>query len=271
MRGVKERSKNEKINAGYFQGLQEEIHRRTGITKPVIHKAIRDNDMSSSKKFLVIATALEIIEERKKGMMETVEEPVISYETLDLNRLYQYADYLRWQFKERVELIRGRIFKMSPAPAVNHQAILSSIQYEFYRVFLHGNCKVFPAPFDVRLQPPGAPENTTVVQPDITIICDISKLDSKGCKGTPDLVVEILSHSNQKHDLERKFELYQACGIPEYWIVYPVEKMVLVYHLVNGIYEGSRPYTEGMTAESRTFHPLKIPVKDIFIGVLDFE
>ncbi|MBC7890035.1 MAG: Uma2 family endonuclease [Ferruginibacter sp.] len=152
---------------------------------------------------------------------------------------FTYADYLTWNFKERIELIRGKIFKMCPAPTFTHQAILLNIATKF-SIFLNENpCKCFPAPVDVKLK--GKPfkkkklrddEITTVVQPDIIVVCDIEKLeDDRSVDGAPELVVEILSPGNTKTEIKYKFDLYEENGVLEYWVVYPEYKQIYVYLL----------------------------------------
>jgi len=257
------RSKNPVINSGYYQGLQQEIHIRTGITKPVIYKAIRENDTSSPKKMEAIRMALEIIAQRSKGVY-TLEEPISLYHSSDSNLLYTYWDYLKWQFEERVELIKGKIFKMAPAPSSGHQTVSLNLTLEIATMFKRQPCRVFSAPFDVRLSIPNAPKDTTVVQPDLCIICDETKIDSKGCNGSPDLIVEILSASNQSHDLNRKFEIYESSGVSEYWIVDPSMRIVFVYTLQNSKFVGLRPFGEGMVVESPLFPQLQIAVENIF-------
>ena len=200
---------------------------------------------------------------------DKVEEPIVEYGRLDLNGIYTYWDYLKWQFEERVELIRGKIFKMSPAPNVSHQVVIGNLFYVVRKVFENHACQVFVAPFDVRLPVPNALKDTTVVQPDICIICNLEKIaDGKACNGAPDLVVEILSPGNSKHDMKTKFELYEASGVKEYWIVQPAERIVLLYTLIDGKYIGLRPYSEGMMLESQLFPELKIEVSDIFYKVI---
>jgi len=167
------------------------------------------------------------------------------FQDLDPNGTYTYADYLLWQFQERVELIKGKIFKMSPAPLRKHQEIQVEILTQIYN-FLKGNpCKVYGAPFDVRL--PGRnqlPENQvqTVVQPDICVVCDLTKLDERGCNGAPDLVIEIISVGSAKRDLDEKFHLYEQSGVKEYWIVFPLEKQVSVYVLVGSEFQLTEHY-----------------------------
>lgn len=159
---------------------------------------------------------------------------------LDLTKRYSYADYLLWQFQERVELVRGFIVKMSPSPRRRHQEI-SAVIYGYLNASLKGKaCKVYYAPFDVRMvkNKGQADENIdTVVQPDISIICDPSKLDDYGCIGAPDLIVEILSPGNKKYDEVYKYQLYEENGVKEYWIVDPESKSVKVYLLNSDKYE----------------------------------
>ena len=130
---------------------------------------------------------------------------------LDLTKSYSYFDYLKWQFDERVELFKGKIMQVSPAPNRQHQKISSDVGYAIRR-FLEGNiCQVFYAPFDVRLERTHDDKKVqNVVQPDICVVCDLTKLDDRGCSGAPELVVEILSPGNTKKELKYKFELYEA-------------------------------------------------------------
>jgi Uma2 family endonuclease len=151
---------------------------------------------------------------------------------LDLEKTYTYADYLKWQFKERVELIKGRIFKMSPAPGRLHQKVTVKLVSRIDR-FLEGKkCEVYTAPFDVRFPKENNDNKTfTVVQPDLCIICDLTKLDEKGCIGAPDMIIEILSPKTAKKDIKDKFQLYEENGVKEYWIVSPENRLVDVFVL----------------------------------------
>ncbi|MEL6655600.1 MAG: Uma2 family endonuclease [Bacteroidota bacterium] len=187
---------------------------------------------------------------------------ITSIDQLDLNKRYTYADYLTWEFKERVELIKGRLFRMSPAPNRRHQAISSNLHY-FFAGFLRGKvCKVYHAPFDVRLIRNG---KDTVVQPDISVICDEDKLDDQGCNGSPDIVVEILSPGNSQKERKEKFALYEENAIPEYWMVEPAEEFVTVYSLnEKGVYIGSKPYIDGEVIVSNALPGFSIEVADIF-------
>ncbi|TRX70535.1 Uma2 family endonuclease [Carboxylicivirga sp. M1479] len=182
---------------------------------------------------------------------------------LDINKLYTFKDYLSWQFKTRVELIKGRIYKMSPAPSPRHQEVLSALNAELHQFLKAKNCKVFPAPFDVRLDIDKGTVHT-VVQPDLSVVCDMSKIDDKGCNGAPDLVVEIISPSTAKKDLHEKYDLYERSGIHEYWIIHPFERTLSVFVLSKGSYVTSKPMTEGDIVQSTILPGFKLNLNDIF-------
>ena len=142
---------------------------------------------------------------------------------LNLNNTYSYADYLKWQIEERLELIKGKIFKMS-APNRTHQELSGYLYLKLGNYLYDKNCKVYAAPFDVRL-PRKSKEDIdiiTVVQPDICVICNTAILDAKGCLGAPDIVIEILSPSNNVIELKNKYEIYEEAGVKEYWVVSPI-------------------------------------------------
>lgn len=193
---------------------------------------------------------------------------VTDFDELDLNGTYTYADYLLWQFKERVELIKGRIFKMSPAPNTSHQLISSKLQGNLFVHLKDKSCYLFSAPFDVRLfdTKKSAFVNRdiyTVVQPDLCVVCDGNKLDEKGCLGAPDLVIEILSPGNSKKEVDSKFDLYQESGVREYWIVQPIDQNVFIFTLNDsGVFIGLKPATEQL--RSIIFPELSIDLKEIF-------
>lgn len=185
---------------------------------------------------------------------------------LDVNAVYSYADYLKWQFEERVELIRGKVFQMSPAPNYAHQNLASRLHGYLWSHLKDRTCKVFFAPFDVRF--PGKSKKdediVTVLQPDLCVICDLSKLDERGCNGAPDLVIEILSPSNNKRDLKYKYGVYEECGVKEYWIVYPSEQTITIHTLTEGRYVASRPLTTDDTIQSVVLPGLDLKLDDIF-------
>ncbi|WP_454961939.1 Uma2 family endonuclease [Capnocytophaga leadbetteri] len=178
--------------------------------------------------------------------------------------VYSYADYLLWKFKERVELFKGKLFKMS-APSAIHQEISMRLAGELYQFFKGKDCKVFHAPFDVRLLKESQEDKNiyTVVQPDICVVCDPEKIDKRGCEGAPDLVIEILSPGNSKKEMKYKYNLYEEAKVPEYWIIDPDHQNVLVYVLEDGKYLNPMNIVEG-NITSQKFPTLKIHTDDIF-------
>ena len=144
---------------------------------------------------------------------------------------YTFADCLIWEGNDRIEIINGEAIMMAP-PSRTHQEISGALFAQLYN-FLEGKkCRVYAAPFAVRLfeRDGEAPEDVdTMVEPDISVVCYSDKLDNHGCKGAPDLVVEILSPSTRRHDRLVKLDLYQRAGVREYWIVDPENKAVQVF------------------------------------------
>ena len=184
---------------------------------------------------------------------------------LDLNKRYTYADYLLWQFSERVELIKGRVFKMSPAPKRIHQSISINLSAMFWNFFDKHKCKLFAAPFDVRLSKKKKDRQIeTVVQPDISVICDISKLDDRGCLGAPDLIVEILSPSTRKKDITDKFVLYEENSVKEYWIVDADNQTLLKYVLQNKKDIGEKILDASENVTSTIFPKVTIVLNEVF-------
>ena len=139
---------------------------------------------------------------------------------------YTYADYCTWDDGERWELIDGVAYAMA-SPSQAHQSVLGEIHRQLANFLIGHPCKVFLSPFDVRLD--ADKEDDTVVQPDLLVVCDKTKLDGKSCKGAPDLVIEIVSPSSSRHDRLLKFNKYLESGVKEYWIVEPHDKIVTVF------------------------------------------
>jgi Uma2 family endonuclease len=159
---------------------------------------------------------------------------------------YTYADYLKWDFEEIVELIKGKIFTKAAAPNRRHQEVSGNIFGALFNFLKNESCKVYSAPFDVRFsRDPEFSKTDSVVQPDISVICDPSKLDDKGCFGAPDIIIEIISPGNSRVELQNKYELYEEFGVREYWIVHPTDSTVLIYTLVDGKFKPSRLFTSG--------------------------
>jgi Uma2 family endonuclease len=185
---------------------------------------------------------------------------------LDINKTYTYADYFKWKFEERVELIKGRIFKMSPAPNRRHQRLSGDIYYELRNYLKGKKCEVYVAPFDVRLPRKSKEDKDiiTVLQPDICVICDPSKLDDRGCIGAPDIVVEILAPGNNSKELKNKFEIYEESGISEYWVVSPQDQTFAVYRLEAGSYQSSRLMVAGDIVTSTTLLGFTLNLSELF-------
>lgn len=188
----------------------------------------------------------------------------------DMSGSYTARDYLSWTFDGLYELIRGKVYKMSPAPSTNHQRIALNITRRLIPHFNPGDrCELFFAPFDVFLVKSGDDwrKTRTVVEPDICIICDPSKINLHGCIGSPDFILEILSPSTATKDQREKFDIYGEYGVPEYWIADPFSRSVTRNILkTNGRYQIQRPSFEKEVVTPRQFPDLKIKVEDIFEG-----
>ncbi|TGE17533.1 Uma2 family endonuclease [Hymenobacter elongatus] len=197
--------------------------------------------------------------------------PITDFSQLDLTKTYTYADYLTWRLEEVVEIIRGRVRRTSPAPWVRHQTISFRLN-TLIGIALRGtNCQGFAAPFDVRLTRAtanGDAQITTVVQPDLCVICDPAKLDEFGCVGAPDWIIEILSPGNTVHDSKTKFELYEENGVREYWMVDPGLKNVVVYTLSEaGQYELQGEFYQPGPIPVATLPGLLLEWAEVFEGV----
>lgn len=197
--------------------------------------------------------------------------PITDISQLDLNKRYTYADYLTWQFSEWVELLRGRVRLMSPAPKRMHQKVSGQLFGTIFQHLRGRRCEVYHAPFDVRLTrstPNGDAAVETVVQPDICVVCDPQKLDERGCLGAPDWIIEIVSPGNAAHDTKAKFDLYEEAGVREYWIVFPGEKSVAVYLLqADGQYQLQGEYYQPGLIPSATLPEVAVTWEEAFEGV----
>jgi Uma2 family endonuclease len=191
-----------------------------------------------------------------------IEEP-------DLSGTYSYADYLTWRFEGMVELIHGKIYKMSPAPSSYHQRVVGELHLQIATHLKKKHCQVFIAPFDVRFPKSRKKGNEfidTVVQPDLCVICDLEKIDAAGCLGAPDWIIEILSPHTSAKDLRQKFDVYEKSKVGEYWVADPVAGTMLVYKLNNkGKYEGHlKPYVRTDQLTSKTLPSLTIDLSEVF-------
>jgi Uma2 family endonuclease len=188
-------------------------------------------------------------------------DPALAYED---EHKWTYADYKEWELKpgERFELIYGIAYAMA-APNTAHQAISMRLSGEFY-IFLKGKkCQPFAAPFDVRLFYEEDESDDTVVQPDLVVVCDPEKLGKEGCRGAPDLAVEILSPSNTLIEMMRKLDLYLEAGVKEFWVIDPERKQVLMYRLAEGKYI-LQNYGGKDTVKSEALPGLEISLEALF-------
>lgn len=178
-----------------------------------------------------------------------------------------YSDYLLWDDEERIEIIDGIPYNMSPAPSTKHQQVSMNLSFQLMNFFKGKNCQVFAAPFDVRLFSEGKKNDEVfdVVQPDISVICDTNKLDDQGCIGSPDFIIEILSPSSVKTDKMVKRNLYEKANVKEYWIVDILNKLVEIYHLDSKNQYG-KPILFTLEDEARSFNfkGLEVNLKEIF-------
>lgn len=186
------------------------------------------------------------------------------------NNKYTYSDYLLWSEEERWEIIDGVPYLLA-APGKEHQTVSMELGWQLHSFFRDKDCQVFAAPFDVRL-PRGEEKNEdidTVVQPDLSIICDPSKLDERGCMGAPHLVIEIISPSSAKKELSEKFNLYERSRVREYWVVFPKFNTILVYSLDSqNKYQNTGEFSPGQIMGSDLFPGLGIDLAKVF-GVLE--
>ena len=160
---------------------------------------------------------------------------------LDTTKRYTYADYLTWMDDMRRELYDGFVEMMTPAPSRKHQFISTNITGLIWNFLRGKQCLLLHAPSDVRL--PKNKNNSdetiyTVLQPDLYVVCDLTKLDDRGCLGAPDLVIEITSPKTARRDLKDKYQIYEQHGVREYWIVNPSDENVLTFVLdANGKFQ----------------------------------
>lgn len=196
---------------------------------------------------------------------------IIELSQLDMNGTYSYADYLTWQLDETVELIKGKIMAMSPAPNLKHQRISRNMLRPIDNYLRHKRCEVFVAPFDVKLYTSKKSKLTdqevfSVVQPDLCVICDPEKLTEQGCNGAPDWIIEVLSPGNSKKEMRLKFDLYQENGVTEYWLVYPYEQAVYQFVLNQDTekYQLFAMHAGDDIAKPYLFPELDIDLADVF-------
>ena len=180
---------------------------------------------------------------------------------------FTYGDYLTWPEEERWELIDGVAYDMTPAPSRVHQEILVDLVRQISTFLLEAACRVYAAPFDIRLPEAGEADGDilTVVQPDLAVICDPAKLDDRGCRGAPDMVVEIISPSTAAKDQIQKVALYEKHGVKEYWLVHPTDRLVTIRRLgADGRYGPPQIYEGKGTLPVVTLPGLEIDLDAVF-------
>ena len=195
-------------------------------------------------------------------------EKITNIAQLDIEGVYTYADYLTWQFEQAVELIKGKILPMA-APSRKHQGVSWQLTLVIGNTFKDQICKAYAAPFDVRLydKKKSVKANKdiyTVVQPDISLICDFDKLDDKGCLGAPDLIIEILSPGNSSKEMKTKKQLYEENKVKEYWILDPEHETLILYALEKNTYSPPKIFVSEDTIVSTAFPNLSLSLANLF-------
>lgn len=171
---------------------------------------------------------------------------------------FTYNDYVGWPDDERWEVISGEAYAMTPAPSIRHQLISQYLSTAFGVFFKGGGCKTFPAPTDVVF------DEQNIVQPDLLVVCDKSKITEKNIQGAPDLVVEILSPSTALKDKREKKALYERFGVREYLIVYPAEELVERVVLTDGCYGVADLFGWEEVLTSAIFPELRLNLWEVF-------
>lgn len=186
--------------------------------------------------------------------------------TLPQERAYTYAELMEWDGDARYELYNGQPVALA-APNRFHQEISGALFFQLYNYLQGKNCRVYAAPFDVCLfaDKNDSFENIdTVIQPDISVVCDPNKLTRHGCNGAPDLVIEILSPADRRRDRLTKFDLYQQAGVQEYWIVDPEAQVVLVHSLEDGRYHSPAAYNARASVPVEVLEGCTIQLPQVF-------
>ena len=162
-----------------------------------------------------------------------------------------------------LEYVDGVVF-MAPSPSTQHQRISGRLHAKLFNFLERKDCEVFHAPFDVELKSDKI-EGTKIVVPDLSVICDKSGLTENKFVGVPTLIVEILSPSNQSHDLVFKLNLYMQYGVKEYWIVNPMLNIVQIYSLNDeGQYQQTDALKEKGIARSEVLKGFEVDLEELF-------
>jgi len=185
--------------------------------------------------------------------------------------LHTYGEYLSWPDDLRYELIDGRAYAMSPAPTRRHQEIVGELFGQIHNQLRGHQCRAYVAPFDVRLPRGNESDDdiNTVVQPDIAVFCDRSRLDERGARGAPDWIIEVLSPGTASHDQLLKRDLYERHGVAEYWLVHPADRLVTVYRLLDGAY--GKPHVQEFAGslDPKTPHGVRVDLELLAAALSD--
>lgn len=188
---------------------------------------------------------------------------------LSPDSIYTYADVLAWSEHERWEILEGVPYAMSPAPTILHQEVVGAL-YRIFANYMQGKaCRVFIAPLDVLLTKGQESDEQiqTVVQPDVFVVCDKSKLDKRRCKGAPDLIIEVLSPATARKDRREKFLLYEKHGVKEYWLVEPDSKLITAFILNDGQYGRPNIYSDEEGMKTSIFADLTVNLTEVFADI----
>lgn len=185
------------------------------------------------------------------------------------NKKYTYADYLKWPEDERWEIINGQPY-MQAAPSWQHQSISGELYRQISNYLIGKPCRVFASPFDLCLTKHDENDDdvSNIVQPDIVVVCDETRLRKTGYFGVPELIIEISSPSTTRQDRVYKFNMYEKAGVKEYLIVEPDGKYISVFTLQeNRRYGRPEAYTETDTLQVSVFPDLALDLKTVFEGI----
>ena len=179
---------------------------------------------------------------------------------------FTYADYRQWPEDQRWELLDGVAYDMTPAPSTRHQALVGEFFAALRSHFEGSLCRVLVSPVDVLLPRPAQSDDTadTVVQPDVLVVCEQTRITERFVRGAPELVVEVLSPATAKKDEGPKRDIYERAGVKEYWLVHPTDLTVNRYSLVDSRYGRPDVFGVGEALISTFFRDLQLPLEDMF-------
>ena len=188
---------------------------------------------------------------------------------LNSNKTYTYADYAQWDDEQRWELIEGVPYNMTPAPTLRHQNILGELHLQIASFLKGKDCKVFLAPCDLLLPEKDQEDNQSknILQPDIMVVCDSSKIKDKYVVGAPDWIIEILSPSTAKKDKIQKKKAYEKAGVKEYWLVSQTYGTITIFKLKDGKLTHQDVYDETAELDVETLPGLTIIANDILPAI----